>query len=393
MSNGQEAADGCKVDLIVRLPSDSGGRRRPRAPLAGLAPPVRCVPSRAARRRSAHTASFALPPAAAAASRTVSKSARPSSPSMPRESVPSRSNATSSRSVPCTHHCTTSTRNGRHRLAGCAFGAPSDHRSARWSDRSVTDRSPTWRQADRHGVRPSRRQRFWCPPSVSVPGHGTPSWALGPCFCSPMAGTPSPIFESPKKPVSGGRPSTGTGRRSKIFSLMCSWIARHRSSPMSPPVTCAAISSRPSRVFVDPLQSSKLGEVLVAAIDRSPSDPRIQAVHDAMTAISRRPVWDVARAAIEQGHLDPTLTEGIVAAHTIGPILYARLFDRQEISDDDIECTIDAFPPPSPPEPASDTAHGPGRADRRPAVRPRRCTASYPRRAVLSELDLPTRTR
>ena len=97
------------------------------------------------------------------------------------------------------------------------------------------------------------------------------------------------------------------------------------------------------RVFVEPLHTSKLGEVLVAAIDRSPGDPRIRAMHDAMTAISRRPVWDVANAAIEQGHLDPTLTEGIVAAHTIGPILYARLFDRQEISSRDIERTIDAF--------------------------------------------------
>lgn len=97
------------------------------------------------------------------------------------------------------------------------------------------------------------------------------------------------------------------------------------------------------RVFADPLQSSKLGEVLVAAMDRSPNDPRIQAIHDAMTAISRRPVWDVAKAAIEQGRLDQTLTEEIVAAHTIGPVLYARLFDRQQISDREIERTIDAF--------------------------------------------------
>jgi AcrR family transcriptional regulator len=96
-------------------------------------------------------------------------------------------------------------------------------------------------------------------------------------------------------------------------------------------------------VFVEPLQSSKLGEVLFAAIDRSPTDPRIQAMHDAMTAISRRPVWDVAKAAIEQGRIDPTLTEGIVAAHTIGPILYTRLFDRQEITARNIELTIDAF--------------------------------------------------
>lgn len=97
------------------------------------------------------------------------------------------------------------------------------------------------------------------------------------------------------------------------------------------------------RVFVDPLQSSKLGDVLVAAMDRAPTDPRIQAMHDTMTAISRRPVWDVAKAAIEQGRLDPTLTETTVAAHTIGPILYARLFDRQEIAEDGIARTIDAF--------------------------------------------------
>ncbi len=97
------------------------------------------------------------------------------------------------------------------------------------------------------------------------------------------------------------------------------------------------------RVFVDPLQSSKLGEVLIAAIDRSPSDPRIRAMHDAMTAISRRPVWDVARKAIEHGLLDATLTEGVVAAHTMGPILYVRLFDQQEVAEEDIERTIDAF--------------------------------------------------
>ncbi|MDA9292911.1 TetR/AcrR family transcriptional regulator [bacterium] len=97
------------------------------------------------------------------------------------------------------------------------------------------------------------------------------------------------------------------------------------------------------RVFVEPLHTSKLGEVLVAAIDRAPSDPRIRAMHDAMTTISRRPVWDVANAAIEQGSLDSSLTEGIVAAHTIGPILYGRLFDQQEISERHIERTIDAF--------------------------------------------------
>ena len=97
------------------------------------------------------------------------------------------------------------------------------------------------------------------------------------------------------------------------------------------------------RVFVDPLQSSKLGEVLVAAMDRLPSDPRIRAMHDAMTAISRQPVWDVARKAIEHGLLDPALTEGVVAAHTIGPVLYARLFNRQEVAEEDIERTIDAF--------------------------------------------------
>jgi len=97
------------------------------------------------------------------------------------------------------------------------------------------------------------------------------------------------------------------------------------------------------RVFVEPLHTSKLGEVLVAAMDRAPSDPRILAMHEAMTAISRRPVWDVAEAAISEGRLDPTLTEEIVAAHAIGPLLYARLFDRQEIRDRDIERTVDAF--------------------------------------------------
>lgn len=64
---------------------------------------------------------------------------------------------------------------------------------------------------------------------------------------------------------------------------------------------------------------------------------------DCWQAISRRPVWEIAKAAISQGHLNPALNEGTVAAHTIGPILYLRLFNRENISDKDIEHTIDAF--------------------------------------------------
>ncbi len=96
-------------------------------------------------------------------------------------------------------------------------------------------------------------------------------------------------------------------------------------------------------VFVGALQLSKLPEIIVAAMERAPTDPRIQAMHESMTRISRHPVWTVAQAPIERGELDPELTEEIVAAHTLGPILYQRLFDGQHVTRSDIERTVDAF--------------------------------------------------
>jgi hypothetical protein len=96
-------------------------------------------------------------------------------------------------------------------------------------------------------------------------------------------------------------------------------------------------------LFSDPLHTGKLGEVLIAAIDRSPRDPRIQAMQDAMVDICRTPIWETAKAAIDLGALSPTLTKSTVAAHTLGPIVYTRLFERKTISSDDIERTVDAF--------------------------------------------------
>jgi AcrR family transcriptional regulator len=95
--------------------------------------------------------------------------------------------------------------------------------------------------------------------------------------------------------------------------------------------------------FVAALQQSKLPEILVTAMERAPTDPRIQAMHQSMTRISRKPVWTVVAAAIDRGRLDSRLTEQAVAAHTLGPILYQRLFDNAQVTPGDIERTVDAF--------------------------------------------------
>ncbi len=95
--------------------------------------------------------------------------------------------------------------------------------------------------------------------------------------------------------------------------------------------------------LVGALQHSKLPEIIVAAMERAPSDPRIRAMHDSMTRISRAPVWTVVKAAIKDGQLDAGLDEPTAAAHTLGPILYQCLFDATPISAADIERTVDAF--------------------------------------------------
>ena len=96
-------------------------------------------------------------------------------------------------------------------------------------------------------------------------------------------------------------------------------------------------------VLVEPLQASKLPEIIVAAIDRAPTDPRIQAMHQSMTSICRAPVWAVASEAIELGFLDSSLTEETVAAHIIGPVLYQYLFDGRTLSKDDLERITESF--------------------------------------------------
>ncbi|MGI9598583.1 MAG: TetR/AcrR family transcriptional regulator [Acidimicrobiales bacterium] len=95
--------------------------------------------------------------------------------------------------------------------------------------------------------------------------------------------------------------------------------------------------------FVGALQQSKLPEVLVAAMERAPSDRRIRAMHRSMTEISRNPVWTVISAAIERGEVDSGLDEATAAAHTLGPILYLHLFDNTRLSPGDVEAVVDAF--------------------------------------------------
>ncbi len=95
--------------------------------------------------------------------------------------------------------------------------------------------------------------------------------------------------------------------------------------------------------FVGALQHSKLPEIMVAAMERAPTDPRIRAMHDSMTQISRNPVWTVVAEAIERGQLDADLDERTAAAHTLGPILYQCLFVNASIASADVERTIDAF--------------------------------------------------
>ena len=96
-------------------------------------------------------------------------------------------------------------------------------------------------------------------------------------------------------------------------------------------------------VFVEPLQTSKLPEILIAAIEKAPTDPRIQAMDDSMTRISRAPMWEVASRGIDQGKLTPTLTEEIAAAHLLGPALYRYLFAGARLSQTDVERITDAF--------------------------------------------------
>jgi len=95
--------------------------------------------------------------------------------------------------------------------------------------------------------------------------------------------------------------------------------------------------------FVDALQHSKLPEILIAALERAPTDPRIRAMHDSMTEISRTPIWTVVAAGIDHGELDRNLNEATAAAHTLGPLLYQCLFDKTLIAAADVERTADAF--------------------------------------------------
>ena len=95
--------------------------------------------------------------------------------------------------------------------------------------------------------------------------------------------------------------------------------------------------------FVAALEHSKLPEILVTAMERAPTDPRIAAMHRSMTRISRAPVWTVVAAAIERGELDPGLDEPTAAAHILGPILYRRLFDDLRLTPGDVGRTVDAF--------------------------------------------------
>lgn len=95
--------------------------------------------------------------------------------------------------------------------------------------------------------------------------------------------------------------------------------------------------------FADALQQSKLPEIIVAAMERASTDPRVQAMHDSMTEISRTPLWTVVAAAIERGELEPTLDKQTAAAHTLGPLLYQCLFDNAAITRADTERIATTF--------------------------------------------------
>lgn len=95
--------------------------------------------------------------------------------------------------------------------------------------------------------------------------------------------------------------------------------------------------------FVAALQHSKLPEILVAAMERAPTDPRIRAMHDSMTQISRTPVWTVVAAGIDRDEIDCGLNEATAAAHTLGPLLYQCLFDKAPITSADVGRIADVF--------------------------------------------------
>ena len=96
--------------------------------------------------------------------------------------------------------------------------------------------------------------------------------------------------------------------------------------------------------FVRNLQRSKLHEIIVTAMERASTGSRqMQEMHAAITSISRGPIWAVVSAGIEAGELDPRLTEATAAAHTLGPLLYLRLFNGDRLSRRHVEASVDAF--------------------------------------------------
>ncbi len=96
--------------------------------------------------------------------------------------------------------------------------------------------------------------------------------------------------------------------------------------------------------FVRNLQRGKLHEIIVTAMERASTGNRqMQDMHAAITGISRGPIWAVVSAAIEAGELDPGLTEATTAAHTLGPLLYLRLFNGSRVSRRHVEASVDAF--------------------------------------------------
>jgi hypothetical protein len=69
------------------------------------------------------------------------------------------------------------------------------------------------------------------------------------------------------------------------------------------------------------LQHSKLPEILVAAMDRATTDPRIRAMHDSMTQIGRTPVWTVVAAGIDRDEPTVISTKDGGGSHTRPPSL------------------------------------------------------------------------
>lgn len=97
------------------------------------------------------------------------------------------------------------------------------------------------------------------------------------------------------------------------------------------------------QAFFETLQEGGVHEVLVTVMERSLTNERFAEIHKSLTRRSRQVVWKIVSDAIERRELDPNLTEEAVAAQTLGPLLYRRLHNCDDVHVSDIEASVDAF--------------------------------------------------